>query len=116
MEIRTMLFSTWLRNWKRSLERRSALNQFLQRRQLAGRFAARPFLEALEDRTLLSTTVTILGNDLMSAGGLQEQYSISGSLGPGFGNRSVNLDPGTYSVVNGIGTFGTFTVSSQNTI
>ena len=50
-----MLFSTWLRNWKGSLERRWALNQTLRRRPPARRLAPRLRLEALEDRTLLST-------------------------------------------------------------
>jgi hypothetical protein len=50
-----MLFSFWLRNWKRSLERQSALKQTWQRRPAFRRVAPRPRLEALEDRTLLST-------------------------------------------------------------
>jgi hypothetical protein len=52
-----MLFSFWLRNWKRSLERRAALNQIRGTRVPGCRFVPRPFLEALEDRTLLSTYV-----------------------------------------------------------
>ncbi len=51
-----MIFSTWLRNWKRSLDRRWALHQALRRKSGALRSASRPRLEALEDRTLLSTT------------------------------------------------------------
>jgi hypothetical protein len=50
-----MSFSSWLRNWKASLERRSALNQILRRRSSGRRFVPRPRLEELEDRTVLST-------------------------------------------------------------
>jgi hypothetical protein len=50
-EIRTMLFSSWLRNWKCSLEHKSALRRTRRRRP----FFRRLFLETLEDRTLLST-------------------------------------------------------------
>jgi hypothetical protein len=45
-----MLFSSWLRNWKRSIERRSALHHTLHRKPSARRWAPRPRLEALEDR------------------------------------------------------------------
>jgi hypothetical protein len=50
-----MLFSSWLRNWKGSLERRSAPGQTPRRRSPARRFAPKPRLEVLEDRTLLAT-------------------------------------------------------------
>jgi hypothetical protein len=50
-----MLFSSWLRNWQRSLDRRSAPSRTRRRRPPACRVARRPCLEALEDRTLLST-------------------------------------------------------------
>jgi hypothetical protein len=54
-----MSFSSWLRNWKASLERRSALIQTHRRKSTTNRVARRmgcvqPRLEALEDRTLLS--------------------------------------------------------------
>src|SRR5579875_2270330 len=49
-----MIFSTWLRNWKRSLDRRWTLQQTLRRKAGARRLVSRPRLEPLEDRTLLS--------------------------------------------------------------
>src|SRR6516165_5872611 len=49
-----MLFSSWLRNCKGSLERRAALNQIRRRKPRDPRVDPRPQLEALEDRTLLS--------------------------------------------------------------
>jgi hypothetical protein len=55
MEIRTMSFSSWLRYWKGSRERRAALNHIRRRKAKVRRFAARLLLEALEDRTVLST-------------------------------------------------------------
>jgi hypothetical protein len=54
MEIRTMLFSTWVRNWKNSFDRRAALSQIRRPRPPVCRLARRLFLEALEDRMLLS--------------------------------------------------------------
>jgi hypothetical protein len=54
-----MLFSSWLRNWKRSLERRSALSHIRRLRPPACRFAPRLFLEALEDRTVLSPVLSL---------------------------------------------------------
>jgi hypothetical protein len=59
-----MAFSSWIRNWKRSLERRWALYQTLRRAAVARRRATRPSLEALEDRCLLSAyTVTSAADD-----------------------------------------------------
>jgi hypothetical protein len=49
-----MKFSSWLRNWNRSLDRQTALNR-IQRPRPDARRLVRPRLEALEDRTLLST-------------------------------------------------------------
>jgi hypothetical protein len=66
MEIRTMLFSSWLRNWKTSLQCRSALNQIRRPRPATGKFAPRLRLEALEDRTLLSLTLNV--NNLAESG------------------------------------------------
>jgi hypothetical protein len=48
-----MSFSSWLRNWKGSIERRSALHQIHRRKRATRRWAI-PRLERLEDRTLLS--------------------------------------------------------------
>ncbi len=52
-----MKFSSWLRNWKRSLESQSSRKQTRQRKSSVRRMAPRPRLEALEDRTLLSAYV-----------------------------------------------------------
>ncbi len=49
-----MSFSTWLRYWKRSLERRSTLHQIRRPRRAASRLTRWLRLEILEDRTLLS--------------------------------------------------------------
>jgi hypothetical protein len=49
-----MLFSSWLCNFKSSLERRSALKQNRRRRLPARRTAPRLDIEMLEDRCLLS--------------------------------------------------------------
>lgn len=49
-----MSFSSWLRNWKRFLERRSALHRTPPPRSSVRRLSRRLRLEALEDRTLLS--------------------------------------------------------------
>jgi virginiamycin B lyase len=50
-----MSFSFWLRYWKRSLERRSALHQNRRAKPAASRRTRRLRLETLEDRTLLSS-------------------------------------------------------------
>jgi hypothetical protein len=52
-----MALSTWIHSWKRSLDRRWALNQALRHKAAARRLATRPCLEALEDRWLLSAYV-----------------------------------------------------------
>jgi uncharacterized delta-60 repeat protein len=49
-----MLFSSWLRKCKGSIERRSALHQIRRRRSPACRTAPRLDIEVLEDRCLLS--------------------------------------------------------------
>ncbi len=58
-----MAFSTWIRSWKRSLERRWALCQTPRRKAVARRQAARPRLEALEDRWLLSPYIVTSNAD-----------------------------------------------------
>jgi hypothetical protein len=45
-----MLFSSWLRSWKASLERRRVQRRTRRARPTSGRLAPRLFLEALEDR------------------------------------------------------------------
>lgn len=63
-----MLFSTWLRNWKRSLERRSALKHTGRRKPSVRRAASRPRLEVLEDRTLPS--------GLAGVGAIGDSYTV----------------------------------------
>ncbi len=55
-----MIFSAWLRNWERSLERRWALHRALRHKRAARRQAARLHLEVLEGRTV--PTVSVLGS------------------------------------------------------
>jgi hypothetical protein len=50
-----MLFSSWLRNCKSSLDRRAELRRTGRSKRAGRRLAPRLFLEVLEDRTLLST-------------------------------------------------------------
>ncbi len=56
-----MIFSTWLRNWKSSLDRRWALRQTLRRKPGARCLASRPRLESLEDRCLLTPYIVTNG-------------------------------------------------------
>src|SRR5262245_51604184 len=65
-----MIFSTWLRNWKRSLDRRYALHQTLRQKPAARRPAHRLRLEVLEDRCLLSAYVVTSAADSNTAGTL----------------------------------------------
>ncbi len=68
-----MAFSSWIRNWKRSFERRWALYQTLRRKSVARHRAARPRLEALEDRWVLSTIYTVTSTaDTGAAGTLRD--------------------------------------------
>src|SRR5579885_2546769 len=64
-----MSFSSWLRYWNGSLERRSALSRFRQLKPAARRFVPRPHLEALEDRLVLSPTLGVDQTDLVVPGG-----------------------------------------------
>jgi hypothetical protein len=58
-----MRWDSWIRNGKRSLERRWALYQALRRKAVARRLATRPRLEALEDRLLLSAYIVTSAGD-----------------------------------------------------
>ncbi len=66
-----MAFSSWIRRWKRSLDRRWALYQTLRRKAVARRHAFRPCLETLEERFLLSTYTVNSTADDGSAGTLR---------------------------------------------
>jgi len=107
-----MMLPTWLRP-RRVTRKRNLVHGQRKRGKAVPR---RLNVEPLERRALLST-VTILGNDLVSSAGNLEYYGVPGFVSLGTGNRSVDLGPGTYSVQNGSnGTFGTFTVSNQGTV
>ena len=67
-----MSFSSWLRNWKRSIERRWALHQTLPRKSSVRQSAARLRLESLEDRYLLSTYYVTSTADDGSPGTLRD--------------------------------------------
>jgi hypothetical protein len=92
-----MSFSPWLRNWKDSLERRSALKQIRRRRQPAGRIARRLLLEALEDRTLLSPVV--IATNLTVSGSNGAVVSNSGTFTDTTAGASVALTASAGTVV-----------------
>lgn len=75
-----MSFSSWLRNWKRSLERRSSQKSTQRRKPSTRRVASRLFLEALEARTVLSPVLTV------------DQYAVSGSNGAVVSNTGMVSD------------------------
>ena len=104
------LRTLWLARLAQALSRSAP-----RRRPAFRRPVFRPRLEALEDRTV-PAAITILGSDLVTSAGIPEVYSINGILSQATGDRSVNLGAGTYSVANSGGTYGTFTVSSQDTV
>ncbi len=62
-----MSFSSWLRNWKHSLDCRSMRKQSRRRKPTVCRVTPRPQLECLEARTLLDASGTLapVTNDLM---------------------------------------------------
>src|SRR5579884_3648749 len=66
-----MAFSSWIRSWKRSVERRWALYQSMRRKAVVRR-PSRPRLEALEDRWLLSPYIVTSTADTGSAGTLRD--------------------------------------------
>src|SRR5690242_2140753 len=67
-----MAFSSWIRSWKRSVERRWTLYQTLRRKAVARRRPSRPRLEALEDRWLLSTYIVTSTADTGGTGTLRD--------------------------------------------
>src|SRR5262249_22203947 len=110
--IPAMTLPTWLTLLRATRERNLAIEGGKRRKAVPRRLS----LERLEDRPL-PPSITILGGDLITAGGRLEQYGVGGLLSQGTGNRSVNLDPGTYNVQDGNGdVYGTFTVSNQGTV
>jgi hypothetical protein len=97
MEIRTMLFSSWLRYWKRSLERRSALPQTYRWKPAARRWTHRLRLEALEDRTLLSPVLAV--TNLAVSGSNGAVVSNSGTFSDTMAGASITLTASAGTVV-----------------
>jgi hypothetical protein len=92
-----MSFSSWLHNWRRFLERRSALEQTRRRRPAARRLAHRLRLEALEDRTVLSPLLT--ATNLAVSGSNGAVVSNSGSVSDTTAGASVTLTASAGTVV-----------------
>jgi hypothetical protein len=95
-----MAFSTWIRNWKCSIERRWALCQAL-RKPAACRRVVRPHLEALEDRWLLSTYVVNTTAD-SGTGSLRDAINSANATGSTITEIDFNI--GTKGVNSGVQT------------
>jgi hypothetical protein len=102
-----MSFSSWLRNWKRSLERRSALHHSSRRKSAARGVArktdgVRPRLEVLEDRLAPATLTVNTAADVVnpSDGTLSLRDAIS-AINAGNANGLTAVEQGQVS-----GTFG----------
>ncbi len=92
-----MASSSWLRNWKHSLERRWALYQAIRRKSIVRRRDTRLRLEALEDRTLLSTNtylVNLAGDAGASTGALSGdiRYCITQADQPANAGSTITFD------------------------
>ncbi len=73
-------------------------------------------VECLEDRTV-PAALTILGSHLLTSGGVQQAYAVDGITGVLRGDITVDVSPGTYSVLSGsTQSYGTFTVSGAGTL
>jgi hypothetical protein len=96
-----MAFSSWIRNWKRSLERRWALYQALRRKAAARYFATRPRLEVLEDRWLLSTYVVNTTAD-SGTGSLRDAIDSANNTTSGITEIDFNI--GTQGTSSGVQT------------
>ncbi len=97
-----MLFSSWLRNCKSSLQRRAAQSQTRQRKPLVRRFASQLRLEVLEDRVVpasLSYSTFLDGSVYASAVDSQGNIYVTGQAGSGF-----QATPGAFQT-SGSGTF-----------
>jgi len=82
-----MLFSSWLRYAKGSLERRATRSQNRRRRSPARRFAPRPFLETLEDRVVpasLDYSTLLNANVYATAVDSQGNMYVTGQAQAGF--------------------------------
>jgi parallel beta-helix repeat protein len=97
-----MALSSWIRDWKRSIERRWALYNTLRRKNAARSLANRPRLEALEDRTLLSTYLVTSVADDGSAGSLRAAINQANNTASGITEIDFNI--GTKGTSSGIQT------------
>jgi hypothetical protein len=111
MEIQTMFFSSWLRNYKRALECRSARNQIRRSRSSIRRAATRPILEALEDRLAPAVlTVNSLGDTVSgttSTLDLREAIQLVNSGGTATDSSGNSLSAAKVSQINTATPFGT---------
>ncbi len=105
-----MKLSSWIRNWKRSLDRRWALYQTLRRRSVARGRAVRPLLESLEDRWLLNSTITVTTAADDPNGPIQGQTTLRDAI------TLADANPGSEIDFN-IGTVGSAqTISVQSAL
>jgi hypothetical protein len=100
-----MLFSSWLRYAKGSLERRLAVSHNRRRKSSARRFAARPRLEALEDRVVpasLGYSTLLNGTVYASAVDSSGDIYVTGTAG-----SNLPTTPGAFQTnFGGGGTYG----------
>src|SRR5579875_1162322 len=75
-----MSLASWIRNWKRSVERRWVLSQSIRRKNASRRRANRPRLEVLEGRWLLSTYIVTSTAD-SGAGSLRDAINSANATG-----------------------------------
>ena len=108
-----------LPSFHRSLRATRERNQVHVRGKRRKGAPARLNLERLEDRTLPSS-VTILGSDLHTAGGLPEFVGVAetGAAEGNGNNITFNAAPGIYHPTDRDGgdTYGSFTVANDGTI
>jgi hypothetical protein len=95
-----MAFSTWIRNWKRSVERRCVLYQAL-RKPAACRHVVQPRLEVLEDRCLLSTYIVTNTAD-SGTGSLRDAINQANNTASGITEIDFNI--GAQGVSSGVQT------------
>jgi hypothetical protein len=95
-----MLFSSWLRNWKASLERRGALRRTQRPKPAARRLTRRLCLEALEDRTLLSPVLTVNNLAVSGSSSASNTGTYSDST-PGATITAMAASTGTVNYSNG---------------
>ncbi len=94
-----MYLASWIRNWKRSLERRWALSQSIRRKNVSHRRATRPRLEMLEDRWLLSTYIVTSTAD-SGTGSLRDAINSANATGSTITEIDFNI--GTKGTSSGV--------------